>query len=1057
LISESFAIGFGFSVSDTTGGVEISDYYFVSDSVAVHESGSGGFSPATISSSRTISGEGSINMMQIYRGSGGYEGYNYLFSKNASGIDSSSSSSLAPSTLSVDQRASFRNSDLVKFCLGACRGPEWVRQFGWLYSGSLDMDQSLSVNEEMSVKIDASMDGRKGFVKSKAMDGLGSSAETEVGFFKGWLNTHQIASEISNPGSAMATASQSSDLEARAAHASSLGSSFTGNRSGVLVNVFDGRMSTSQQSYADISAYANENSQISDARGASSSSFARNAGGDLVYSKVSAKLDEGSFNSSQRASAEGSLDIIHLVQSGRALSEKAYAFALIRNKYLAGIYTGTEMDAGNFSTVQGANVNKSVDRAVSYQVFNATDALKGSSKTLGLEFGGNKSKTYARASMNNGAFESNLYAKADALGSVAQEQTIATMARRASSGSYALDSYGNLALSKVNAKMASGEYTSQQKAQAGAGATVWQRTNATSAKTGSAISRGSNDAGDRGNTSFSADMSRGEFNNTIRVVSVNESVAIYHKGVATSAITGSSGASAKDDSGNKASTFVNATMKAGEYSSIMGLEADGSSSIWQMTNATLAMSGLAESHGSSIQTDRGSTTFSASMKKGGFNNTLAVSAHDDNVSIYHRGDATSALTGSSGASAKDGSGNKASTSVNATMKAGEYSSIMALEADGSSSIWQRTDASYAASGLASSRAVDINGDRANTSVFAIMNAGLFNNTLGVFSHDNDVSIYHRASASLALQGKKGALARDESGNQASLGADVSMNEGQFDTVMNIEADGGAFAYQYLKATEVINGVDESHAKDGSNHKADTSFGVSGGLLINDIWARAVNNATITHLFYGRGESINAYANAKKPGERSYIDTAVARNTANPATLSGMQTAESNNTGTEVNQYIRARGSINSDVRSSSGGSSSNSDLDYNSVGVNSHLWAATNALGADSDRWTIFFLDDDVGTETIQSSVDEAFDHPRFYDIIRVFEGDYRENVNVDKSLYIIGNGTDKTIVDGGNNGRVFGVGNGRSHEVCDNCQDEDLERHSSDRLLWQRQWRCNL
>ena len=109
-----------------------------------------------------------------------------------------------------------------------------------------------------------------------------------------------------------------------------------------------------------------------------------------------------------------------------------------------------------------------------------------------------------------------------------------------------------------------------------------------------------------------------------------------------------------------------------------------------------------------------------------------------------------------------------------------------------------------------------------------------------------------------------------------------MNEGQFDTVMNIEADGGAFAYQYLKATEVINGVDESHAKDGSNHKADTSFGVSGGLLIDDIWARAVNNATITHLFYGRGESINAYANAKKPGERSYIDTAVARNTANPA-------------------------------------------------------------------------------------------------------------------------------------------------------------------------------
>ena len=84
---------------------------------------------------------------------------------------------------------------------------------------------------------------------------------------------------------------------------------------------------------------------------------------------------------------------------------------------------------------------------------------------------------------------------------------------------------------------------------------------------------------------------------------------------------------------------------------------------------------------------------------------------------------------------------------------------------------------------------------------------------------------------------------------------------------------------------------------------------------------------------------------------------------------------------------------------------------------------------ANSDRWTIFYLDDDVGNETIQSSVDEAFDHPTTehptrYDTIRVFEGVYREhNISVDKSLYIIGNGTDKTIVDGEKKGRVFEIG----------------------------------
>ena len=76
IIPTSFAIGVGFSVSDSSGSVGISDYYIVSDSVSVHESGTGGFSPASISSSRTVSGPGSIIMMQKYQGSGGYNGYN---------------------------------------------------------------------------------------------------------------------------------------------------------------------------------------------------------------------------------------------------------------------------------------------------------------------------------------------------------------------------------------------------------------------------------------------------------------------------------------------------------------------------------------------------------------------------------------------------------------------------------------------------------------------------------------------------------------------------------------------------------------------------------------------------------------------------------------------------------------------------------------------------------------------------------------------------------------------------------------------------------------------
>jgi hypothetical protein len=166
MIPTSFAIGVSFSVSDSTGSVAISDSYTVSDSVSVHESGSGGFSPASISSSRSVSGPGGIKMLQKYLGSGGYKGYNNLFSKNASNNNIESSAALSPNTLSVSQRASFSNAELVKFCLGACMGQEFVKQYGWLEYGSIHMDQSLNVDDGMTVQINSGMAARKSIVGS---------------------------------------------------------------------------------------------------------------------------------------------------------------------------------------------------------------------------------------------------------------------------------------------------------------------------------------------------------------------------------------------------------------------------------------------------------------------------------------------------------------------------------------------------------------------------------------------------------------------------------------------------------------------------------------------------------------------------------------------------------------------------------------------------------------------------------------------------------------------------------------------------------------------------
>ena len=362
-IPTSLAIGVGFSVSDSSGSVGILDYYFVSDDVSVHESGTGGYSPASISSSRTVSGPGSINMMQKYIGSGGYSGFNHLFSKNASNNNVQSTVALAPNTLSLSQRASFSNAELVKFCLGACMGREFVKQYGRIEEGSLSMDQSLNVNDGMQVRIDSDMEAQKAFVGSRAGDGLGSQADTFVEIREGELTTSQIANLFRSPDGIIVSASQDSELSALAAIAKSWSKSYTGNRSGVIVKLTDGKMNTTQNAWADKLAVANEISKVWAAKGASSSSYAGNAEGDIVYSKVKADLSNGTFDSKQVAVGDYNLTLWHEANAGQALSATSYTYALIRGKYLASTYAGTKMDVGNFSSNSAAIVNKSADSA----------------------------------------------------------------------------------------------------------------------------------------------------------------------------------------------------------------------------------------------------------------------------------------------------------------------------------------------------------------------------------------------------------------------------------------------------------------------------------------------------------------------------------------------------------------------------------------------------------------------------------------------------------------------------------------------------------------------
>ena len=78
------------------------------------------------------------------------------------------------------------------------------------------------------------------------------------------------------------------------------------------------------------------------------------------------------------------------------------------------------------------------------------------------------------------------------------------------------------------------------------------------------------------------------------------------------------------------------------------------------------------------------------------------------------------------------------------------------------------------------------------------------------------------------------------------------------------------------------------------------------------------------------------------------------------------------------------------------------------------------AASSDEAEGKSWYVDDDPGAdfERIQDAVDAAEDG----DTIRVYEGTYYENVVVNKSVSLIGNGSDVTTIDGGHSGDVVTI-----------------------------------
>jgi len=58
-------------------------------------------------------------------------------------------------------------------------------------------------------------------------------------------------------------------------------------------------------------------------------------------------------------------------------------------------------------------------------------------------------------------------------------------------------------------------------------------------------------------------------------------------------------------------------------------------------------------------------------------------------------------------------------------------------------------------------------------------------------------------------------------------------------------------------------------------------------------------------------------------------------------------------------------------------------------------------------------VDDDGGTWADHESIQEAIDSAANGSVIRVYDGLYPEYLRIEKTVEIVGNGTDRTVIDG--------------------------------------------